>query len=249
METPSPVFYCRKKNPLARAIAYAVHVLKARRGTVVTAGQRILAHIETLFVDKTLFAFLFLNRHRVADGVWRSAQPHPAQIGALARSGIRAIINLRGERDCATYYLEREACRRHGVALFDVALESKRPPPREVVAILDSLFASVPRPFLMHCKSGADRTGLASALYLLLRGDGGIAAAQGHMALRYGHLAHGCAGVLDAFLAAYGAARRQTGVPFRDWVQSPAYDREAISAAHAPRPFAAWMGETLLGRE
>lgn len=54
-------------------------------------------------------------------------------------------------------------------------------------------------PFLMHCKSGSDRAGLASALYLLDQGRP-VAEARKMMSLRYLHLANSDAGILDVML-------------------------------------------------
>ncbi len=249
MNKSLPPFYCRSKNPLSRGMAFFEHVLKAKRGRVQTPWQRCLAHFETLFIDKTLFSFLFLNKHRVTEKLWRSGQPHPFQIRGLAKAGIRTIINLRGERDCASYYLEEQACKRHGVALVNVTMESKRPPTREKIVELAQVFSTITYPALMHCKSGADRTGLAAALYLLIHDKRPVEEAQKQLSLRYGHLASSKTGVLDAFLAAYQEAAAQEGVAFLPWAQSAAYDRDAIIADHKPRRFMAWLCESLLGRE
>lgn len=248
MGSPPPPFYCRKKNPLSRGLAFFEHVLKAKRGRVQTPWQRCLAHFETLFIDKTLFSFLLLNKHRVTQTLWRAGQPHPFQIRGLAKEGIRTIINLRGERDCASYYLEDRACKRHGLALVNIALESKRPPSREKIEELAQIFSKVTYPALMHCKSGADRTGLAAALYLLIHDKRPVEEAQKQLALRYGHLQQSKAGVLDAFLAAYQPAAAQ-GVTFLAWTQSAAYDCEAIIAGYKPVRFIQWLGDTLLKRE
>ncbi len=248
MSASWPPFYCRSKNPLTRVLAFWEHVLKAKRGRAQTPWQRCLAHFETLFIDKTLFSFLFLNKHRVTEKLWRSGQPHPLQVKGLAKAGIRTIINLRGARDCASFFLEEQACQRHGIILVNVALESKRPPSREKITELAHLFSTIPYPALMHCKSGADRTGLAAALYLLIHDNKPLAEAQQQLSLRYGHLRNSKAGVLDTFLAAYQPAAAQ-GVAFLAWAQSAAYNREAISAAHKPRRFMGWLYESFLRRE
>ncbi|MFA6279555.1 MAG: sulfur transferase domain-containing protein [Bdellovibrionales bacterium] len=244
-----PPFYCRSKNPLLRGLAFFEHVLKAKRGRVQTPWQRCLAHFETLFIDNTLFSFLFLNKHRVTEKLWRAGQPHPFQIRGLAKAGIRTIINLRGERDCASYYLEEQACQRHGIALVNVTMESKRPPTREKIAELAQVFSTTTYPALMHCKSGADRTGLAAALCLMIHDGRSVEEAQKQLSLRYGHLASSKTGVLDAFLAAYQKAAAQEGVTFLAWAQSPAYDREAIMAVYKPRRFVSWLGDLVLRRE
>ena len=46
---------------------------------------------------------------------------------------------------------------------------------------------NAPKPILFHCHSGADRTGLASMMYLLLHTNGALADAQKQISFRYGH--------------------------------------------------------------
>ena len=46
-------------------------------------------------------------------------------------------------------------------------------------------------PVLVHCKQGADRTSLVSALALLLYTDGTLADARRHLGLRYAHVSAG----------------------------------------------------------
>jgi protein tyrosine/serine phosphatase len=46
-----------------------------------------------------------------------------------------------------------------------------------------------PKPLLIHCLSGADRTGLASALYLAAVSKTNEKVAEGQMSIFYGHIA------------------------------------------------------------
>ena len=59
-------------------------------------------------------------------------------------------------------------------------------------------------PALIHCKSGADRAGLAAGLALMFEG-GSAAEALGQLALRFGHFSRAPTGVLDAFFLHYQA--------------------------------------------
>ena len=59
---------------------------------------------------------------------------------------------------------------------------------RDHAAALVALMRSVPKPVLIHCLSGADRTGLASAL-LLADLDHDEKAAERQISFRYGHIA------------------------------------------------------------
>ena len=48
--------------------------------------------------------------------------------GGLAREGIRTVVNLRGERLCGSFWLEEQACARHGIALVNFSVRSRRRP-------------------------------------------------------------------------------------------------------------------------
>ena len=141
-------------------------------------GARRAKTIDMLLFDHGLLRKAWRNEHEVDAGVWRSSQPDPGMIRRLAAQGFKAIVNLRGATEWGSYFLEREACRAAGIELVDFKLNSRKLPSREELLALDALFERLPRPFLMHCKSGADRAGFAAALYLLLRSDLPVEEAQ-----------------------------------------------------------------------
>jgi protein tyrosine phosphatase (PTP) superfamily phosphohydrolase (DUF442 family) len=170
------------------------------------------------------------NYHTVLPGrVYRSAQPSVCQLEHIvAGQGIRTLINLRGvcEED-AWYHREKETAARLGVRFVDVGLWASLPPDanemRQFVKALDE----GPYPVLIHCQQGGDRTGLASALVLLLKTNAGLAEAKGQLSLRYGHYRYGRAAVMDRYLAAYERWLNQEGL-----VHSPAHLRQWIGKVY-----------------
>jgi hypothetical protein len=64
---------------------------------------------------------------------------------------------------------------------------TRRPQRRELLTLLD-LFEHCSYPLLIHCKSGSDRTGLATALYLMSRKAVAPERALRAFALTYGHI-------------------------------------------------------------
>ncbi len=63
------------------------------------------------------------------------------------------------------------------MAHIDVMLDSRNLPTRPMLAALFDAFDAAPRPFLVKCSGGQDRTSFAAALYLIHR-DGWAARAQ-----------------------------------------------------------------------
>lgn len=132
------------------------------------------------------------NFHAVAPGeVYRSAQPSPAAITDYQREhGVRTIINLRGENPGAAWYdSEVATARRLGIQHIDFKMSARRGITKEEAWRLIQVMEQAPKPLLIHCESGADRTGLASALYLAAIKRTGEEIAERQLSIRYGHIA------------------------------------------------------------
>ena len=170
------------------------------------------------------------NLDEIAPGVWRSSQPDPAMLRRMARDGLKAVLNLRRPTLYGWNLLERRpAASRTGAGRFP------RPPRvccrrAESILALDTIFARLPRPFLMHCKSGADRAGFATALYLLLHTDANRKRCAGSSRGAISMCGVAATGILHALLTAYEADRAGTGIGFRDWVATR-YDRRRSARA------------------
>lgn len=241
----------RRRGLRQRLRPYAdrlVEALRRRRGAMDTPWRAALGQVEHIFVDHAVFRYVYLNRHVVAPGVERAAQPSPSHIRAAARRGVRTIVNLRGARPCASYLMEQAACAAAGIRLVDFVMTSRGVPDAETVAAFDALMATAERPVLLHCKSGADRAGLASALYLILHEGRPVEDALGQLSWRYGHMSGARTGVLDAFLLAYKRENDLRPVDFRTWV-AERYDPAAVTEAFRTRRLAGFVGDRLLRRE
>jgi protein tyrosine/serine phosphatase len=222
--------------------------LARRRGDMRTPWQRFLAHLELMLVDHGFIRAVYGNSHRVGPGLYRSAQPSPRRVAAWARRGIRTVVNLRGARDSGTYLLEKEACERHGIRLVDFPVSSKGPPAREKLLAAEALFRDIEYPALLHCKSGADRAGLMSALYLAVHEGHPVEQARRQLGLRYGHLPVGRTGILDRFFERYAKDSASQPLDFRTWVVQ-VYDPEALAREYRSSRLGNLLVDRLLRRE
>jgi protein tyrosine phosphatase (PTP) superfamily phosphohydrolase (DUF442 family) len=184
-------------------------------------------YLDMLFLDHGVFRVVYVNQHRLGERAWRSGQPAPHHVSALARQGLRTIINLRGERFCGSYWLEKSTCERLGIALINFKIRSRVAPRREDVKAAAELFERIEYPMLLHCKSGADRAGLMSVLYRFLKEEVPLVQAKQELSLRYGHSRLRRAGILDHFFERYIDDNRRRPMPFLDWVDK-VYDPEEL---------------------
>jgi protein tyrosine/serine phosphatase len=132
------------------------------------------------------------NFHTVlADEVYRAAQVSAAQIAEHeSESGIRSILNLRGASLGEAWYDEELATSAAlGIVHADFRMSASIQISPDEAAALIALMREMPKPLLIHCRHGSDRTGLAAALYLAAIAGKREAEAEGQLSLRYGHFA------------------------------------------------------------
>ncbi len=172
------------------------------------ARRRWLIALVLLLASSVGARWLYLeeqgNFHVITAGdAYRSAQMDRDElIYYIARHHIRSIINLRGRHQGSPWYEEELAvCRERGVKHYDVRLSAGRAPTAERVKRLLRLFKVAPRPVLIHCRAGADRAGLAAALWKLVVDGAPKAVARDQLSILYGHMPFGPTQALDQFIA------------------------------------------------
>ncbi|MDJ0826442.1 MAG: tyrosine-protein phosphatase [Rhodobacter sp.] len=209
-------------------IKRAERSLATRFGTdISTPAARRAALWHFHLIDHGLLRTLWTNQYEIAPGVLRSNQPSPARIERLHRMGIRTILNLRGADKFSFYLFEQEACAQLGIELIDLKIYARSLVPRERFLQLFEIFDRVEKPVLMHCKSGADRAGLASALWLLDQESATLDQAKTMLSLKYIHLKRTKTGLMDHLLDVY---ERDASMPIRQWF-AELYDPTAITAS------------------
>lgn len=200
-------------------------------GDISTPEARKAATWHYNFVDHGWLRALWRNLHRLGPQVYRSNQPSARQLTSLYQKlHLKTVLNLRGETEQSFYLFEAEACQKLGITLADLALSASKAPSKAKLEALHNLLQTLPRPLLIHCKSGADRTGLAAFMYLLLIEHQPFDMARRQLSLRYLHVANSPAGIQDHILRHYEVALKATGIDFMEWVRN-GYDPTAITAS------------------
>ena len=118
-----------------------------------------------------------------------------------------------------------------GIAHLDAMLDSRKLPTRAMLVRLIEAFDSAPRPFMLKCSGGQDRTSFAAALYLIHRGGwAAMAEAQAQFArFPYLHFPKKHQRWLRPFLDF--AAEDSSGVPLAGW----------IAERYTPERLKAWL--------
>ncbi len=212
------------------------------------ASNRTAAWQDSLLVDHAVFRLVWTNQAEVLPGrLYRSNHPTPGHLAAAKRKyGLTTLINLRGRRHCGSDALSRAAAARLGLRHIDMAFESRGAPHRDRILRFHEIFRSLDGPALMHCKSGADRAGLASGLAILFEGGTSTEALK-QLSWRFGHWSSARTGILDAFFHLY-ATQAEGRLPFLEWVRDE-YDEAALKQDFVSNGLASFITDRVLRRE
>jgi protein tyrosine phosphatase (PTP) superfamily phosphohydrolase (DUF442 family) len=158
--------------------------------------------------------------------VYRSAQLSASRLDAVIQAyGIRSIIALLGsEKGTPWFENETAVADRHQLNLLNIGFSSHELPQFNRINQLVDALLSAPRPILLHCYRGADRTGMASAIAMILDNDPPLKTIEKQFSWRFGVIPHSNSiGVL--FFKQYSEWMRATGNVhnrdnFLDWVRN-----------------------------
>lgn len=218
------------------------------RGDLATRRGRAAAWSDSLLTDHGVFRLVWSNWATVVPGrLYRCNHPTAGRLAAAQRRfGIRTVINLRGRRFCGSDALSREAAAKLGLHHIDMAFESRGAPHRDRILRFAGICATLVEPAVMHCKSGADRAGLAAGLFIMFNG-GSAADALRQLSPRYGHFSRARTGILDAFFLRF-AEEAEGRISFMDWVKTE-YDEAGLKRDFVTGGLSAFVVDRVLQRE
>jgi len=211
-------------------------------------NDRKQARREALWGDHGFLRLRVRNRHDLGGGMYRENQPNVKRIELWAQEGIKTVINLRGQSPKGFYLLEREACEKNGLALYNFRSFSRDTHSVYKLRAVRELFDMIAYPAIMHCKSGSDRTGFMGVLYKHFKMGEPIEKAVQQLSLKYGHIKSGKTGMLDFFFDDYLAYNSKSPIEFMDWVET-VYDRDDVKARFKAGKVGSVVTENILGRE
>ncbi len=142
------------------------------------------------------------NFHAITDGeAYRSAQLDRAGFEYyIKKYYIKSILNLRGENLNEPWYQEEmRVSAEHRIAHYDLSLSATHEPSEEDVRKLIEIFAHAPRPVLIHCRAGADRSGLVAAMWKVVVDKEPKPEAEKQLSLLYGHVPIDKTDAMDRF--------------------------------------------------
>ena len=143
------------------------------------------------------------NFHAITSGeAYRSAQLDKNQLEYYTNKyKIMSILNLRGKEPQAQWYKdELEISSARHISHYDITLSALCEPADKDIKDMIEIFKSAPRPILIHCLGGADRSGLAAAVWKRVIDKEPKSQATRQLSPLYGHFSFTKTRVMDKCL-------------------------------------------------
>lgn len=104
------------------------------------------------------------NFHQVNQQLYRGAQPKGDGLKKLSGLGVKTIVNLRGESEDTQ--VEEAQARSLGFRYFNIPMSGTgRPTEEQISRVMGIIEEPENGPVFIHCRRGADRTGVVIAIY------------------------------------------------------------------------------------
>jgi protein tyrosine/serine phosphatase len=150
------------------------------------------------------------NFHPITPGeAYRSAKLGKDKLEYyIKKYNIKSIVNLIGDDPYKRWYRdELEVSAAFKLRHYDLSLSATEAPTEEDVRKLIEIFKTAPRPVLIHCKGGSDRSGLVAAMWKVIVDKEPKSEAHKQLSILYGHLPIGDTSTLDRFFEKWDPTR------------------------------------------
>lgn len=210
---------------------------------------RVWAQIYAMTVEHNFTNAIRRNFHRIDEHAFRSSQPTTYQLRSIIKKhGIKTVLNLRGyERNSPLQALEERVCEEMGVKLVYIEAYSRKIPEVKTLEKFKEVFGSIEYPVLIHCKSGADRAGLGSMLYLHYHKGVSLEHTNQLKLWPYGHIKHARTGLIDLFVELYAARKQDEPSDPAEFAKT--LDRDKLEREFKAIPFFENVVDKVLRRE
>ncbi len=129
------------------------------------------------------------NAYRISPTLYRSGQPTEEGFRLIEAAGIRSVLNLR------EYHSDDDEAEGTSLKLIHYPVAAGKVSEQDIEAIL-RLLRHAPKPILVYCWHGSDRTGIVVAAYRIIEQRHSVEAAEneftddrfGHHEFWYGNL-------------------------------------------------------------
>ena len=146
------------------------------------------------------------NFHEVIpDKIYRSAQLSASTLKNIVTGhGIQTVVSIRPPRPDESWYEQEKAVTKSlGIAHHDIAMDITFSPRIDHLLELRDLLENAPKPLLVHCRAGADRTGLAATMAKLLDGSSSLEEVRAQVSWKFHAIRSDSMGIpfFDAYTA------------------------------------------------
>lgn len=101
------------------------------------------------------------NFWKLNDTLYRSEQPDKTDFIYLNSIGIKSVLNLRSN------HIDKELIGDLTIIEYNVEMDAEKFSDNEIIEALKAIQTS-PKPILVHCRHGSDRTGVVIAMYRII---------------------------------------------------------------------------------
>jgi undecaprenyl-diphosphatase len=148
-------------------------LLCSRRGIkrIISFFFIVLGIFLALMLTHLAYYYFTDNVHTLVPGkIYRSAQLGERGLTHYTKQlQLKTIINLRGKwPDDHWYQVESQFAKTHDLNYYPIQFSAYQLPTKKRLRQLVTLLQTAPKPLIFHCEGGADRTGMAAAITVIL---------------------------------------------------------------------------------